>query len=79
MDNMQDRPLRRSTGWTRVDIVLDVPPEATELHFGVLLSGAGAIDLAQPRFEETSQAVPVTITARSLPEEPQAFDFGLTS
>ena len=35
--------------------------------------------LSQPRFEETSQEVPVTTTARPLPEEPQALDFGLTS
>ena len=79
MDNMQDRPLRHSTDWTRAHIVLDVPPEATELHFGALLSGAGAIDLTQPRFEETGQTDPVTVTARSLPDEPQALDFGLTS
>jgi hypothetical protein len=79
MDNMQDRPLRRSAGWIQAGVVLYVPLEATELHFGALLSGAGAIDLTQPRFEETSQALPVTLTARPLPEEPQALDFGLTS
>jgi hypothetical protein len=78
-DNMQDRPLRHSTAWARADIVLDVLPEATEVHFGALLDGAGAIDLTQPRFEETSEAVPLTVMDKSLPEEPQALDFGIAS
>ena len=77
IDNMQDRPLRQTTAWTRADIVLDVPEEASELHFGALLNGAGAIDLTQPRFEKTSEAVPVT--TRPLPDEPQALDFGIAS
>jgi hypothetical protein len=77
IDNMQDRQLRQTTAWTRADIVLDVPTEASELHFGALLSGAGAIDLTQPEFEETSEAVPVT--TRPLPDEPQALDFGIAS
>jgi hypothetical protein len=29
------------TDWTPADIVLDVPDQATELHFGTLLNGAG--------------------------------------
>src|SRR5256885_864554 len=49
IDNMEDRPLRQSTGWAEADIVLDVPAEATELHFGALLAGAGAVELTQPR------------------------------
>jgi hypothetical protein len=74
-DNMQDRPLRQTTGWTEVDIVLDVPEEATSVHFGALLSGAGALDLARPRFDEIGPADPVR--PRTLPEEPQALDFGI--
>jgi hypothetical protein len=77
IDNMQDRPLRQTTAWTRADIVLDVPEEASELHFGALLNGAGAIDLTQPEFEETSEAVPVM--TRPLPDEPQALHFGIAS
>ena len=59
--------------------MLDVAEQATELHFGVLLCGAGAMDLARPRFEEADQAVPVTATVRPLPDEPQALDFGAAS
>jgi hypothetical protein len=79
LDNMQDRALRGTTDWTQVSIVLDVAEQATELHFGMLLCGAGTIDLARPRFEEVDQAVPVTTTVRLLPDEPQALDFGAAS
>jgi len=81
LDNMQDRPLRQTTGWTEADIVLDVPEHATELHFGVLLSGAGALDLARPQFGEVSNDVPVTgrtHPAGPLPDQPQSLDFGVT-
>jgi len=78
IDNMQDRPLRGTTDWRRASIVLDVPEQATTLHFGALLSGAGAIDLARPRFEEVGEAVPATVTVTTAPlsDEPQALDFG---
>ena len=57
--------------------MLDVPEGATSLHFGVLLSGAGAVDLAQPRFETVSTDVPVTAQpSPPLPDEPQALNFG---
>ena len=48
IDNMHDRALSQSTEWQQAAVVLDVPDDATSLHFGVLLSGAGAVDLAQP-------------------------------
>lgn len=79
IDNMEDRPLRQTTDWTQADTVLDVPRQATKLHFGALMSGAGALDLTRPRFGEVSESVPVTgpITADPLPDEPQALDFGM--
>jgi hypothetical protein len=77
LDNMQDRPLRQTTDWTEASIVLDVAPQAMELHFGALLSGPGAVDLARPRFEEVGEDVPLTIGR--LPDEPQALDFGQES
>jgi hypothetical protein len=57
--------------------VLEVAPHATGLHFGVLLSGAGAMDLTQPHFQEVGDEVPTT--TRRLPDEPQALDFGVAS
>jgi hypothetical protein len=79
LDNMQDRPVRQTTDWAEASIVLDVASEATSLHFGMLLSGAGAVDLARPAFGEASPATPVTAVPdreRQLPDEPQALDFG---
>ena len=46
LDNMQDRPLRGTTAWTEAANVLDVGEDAASVHFGVLLAGAGAVDLA---------------------------------
>lgn len=58
-------------------VVLDVPEHATSLHFGVLLGGAGAVDLAKPSFEAVSTEVPVTVKPfPPLPDEPQALNFG---
>lgn len=77
-DNMQGRPLRESTDWTPPAIVLDVPETAVGIHFGVLLHGAGALELCRARFEEVDESVPTTDMGPSgpLPEEPRALDFG---
>jgi hypothetical protein len=77
LDNMQDRPLRGSSGWTDAASVLDVGEDAASLHFGVLLSGAGAVDLARPCFEVVGSDVPVTGVAPSpLATEPRGLDRG---
>ena len=77
LDNMDDRPLRGTTGWTEAANVLDVGQDAASVHFGVLLSGEGAVDLASLRFEVVAGDVPVTGTARPpLAAEPQGLDFG---
>ena len=77
IDNMRDRALSQSTEWQQAAVVLDVSRDATSLHFGVLLSGAGAVDLAQTRFEAVGPEVPVTLKPPApLPDEPQALNFG---
>jgi hypothetical protein len=77
IDNMHDRPLSQTTEWQVASVVLDISDQATSLHFGVLLSGPGAVDLAQPRFEIVGADVPVTATpSPPLPDEPQALNFG---
>jgi len=77
LDNMQDRPLRGTTGWTEAANVLDVAEDAGSVHFGLLLGGAGAVDLAAPRFEIVGTDVPVTpIAGRPLAAEPRGLDFG---
>jgi hypothetical protein len=75
-DNMQDRRLRGTTGWTRADVVLDVHTRAESIHFGVLLDGTGAAELCQARFEQVDDSVPVT--GGLLPDGPRALDFTAT-
>jgi hypothetical protein len=41
-DNMQDRGATGTTPWTRYEIELDVPANATHIYFGVLHVGNGA-------------------------------------
>jgi hypothetical protein len=43
LDNMEERPIRGSSGWRRYRVVLDVPESATEIWYGAALSGAGAV------------------------------------
>jgi hypothetical protein len=74
IDNMEDRALRGTTDWIQAAIVLDVADQARVILFGALLSGAGAVDLTRLRVEEAGEAVPTTIP--TLPDEPQALDFG---
>jgi hypothetical protein len=77
LDNMDDRPLRGSADWSQAANVLDVGDDATSVHFGVLLSGAGAVDLARPRFQVVDAGVPVTRPpGRQLAAGPQGLDFG---
>lgn len=50
-DNMQNRAIRGSQDWRRYEVILDIPPQATSLHFGVLLAGAGEVDMSDVKFE----------------------------
>jgi hypothetical protein len=69
-DNMQDRPLRGTVGWTRVAVVLDVPADANGIAIGDLITGAGALWMKEARFEVVDQATPLTGHGGHLPREP---------
>lgn len=58
-DNMSDRPIKGSTDWHSYEIVLDVPPDATSINFGVLLAGLGEVWMNSAKFEvvDTSAAL----------------------
>lgn len=45
-DNMQNRAIRGTQNWQHYEIVLDIPEDATSVHFGALLTGAGEIDVS---------------------------------
>lgn len=42
-DNMQNRGVKKTTDWTKYEIVLFVPDEATSISYGALLDGTGQV------------------------------------
>jgi len=59
-DNMSDRPIKGSTGWTKYEIVLDVPNNASLIAYGALLSGTGQIWFDNITFEIVGDNIPIT-------------------
>lgn len=68
-DNMQGRPIKGTQDWRRHEIVLDVPPEAHAIGFGILLSGPGRVWVDELKFEAVGADVPRTDTF-NLPDRP---------
>jgi hypothetical protein len=59
-DNMQGRPIKGTQDWRRYEIVLDVPPTATSIAFGILLAGPGQAWIDDLQFEVVGATVPTT-------------------
>jgi hypothetical protein len=59
-DNMQDRPISGSTGWTKYQVVLDVPEDGENIAFGALLRGSGWVWLDNIEFRSVGKDVPTT-------------------
>lgn len=59
-DNMENRPIKGTSDWTRYEIVLDVPPESVEIAFGILLAGTGEVWLDDVQFVNVGNDVPTT-------------------
>ena len=74
-DNMQDRPIKGTTDWARVEIVLDVPSEAKDMAFGILLSRNGEVWLDDLKFEVVPASVPVTGRSGQMANGPSNLDF----
>jgi len=74
-DNMQGRPLKGTIDWTRVEIVLDVPTEAKDIAFGILLSRDGQVWLDDLKFEVVPTNVPVSGRGVQLTKAPSNLDF----
>lgn len=72
-DNMQERAIRGSLDWKSYEVVLDVPKEATDVAFGVLLHGTGALWIDDVKLEAVSLSVPVT--SEKTRETPDNLDF----
>lgn len=75
-DNMQDRPITGTTGWTKYQVVLDVPDDSVNIAFGLLLGGPGQVWMADLQFEVVSSSVPTTDLVTTYPDKPVnlAFD-----
>jgi hypothetical protein len=58
--NMQEDPIRGTTGWARYDIVMDVPVDGLAIVFGPWLSGPGQIAFDDFEFEAVGPEVPLT-------------------
>lgn len=75
-DNMQDRPIKGTTGWNRIAVVLDVPVNASMISFGVIISGEGGAWLDDIKFEIVPNTVPTTDLKRPPPKRgPENLDF----
>jgi len=74
-DNMRDRPIEDTQGWTQHAIVLDVDSKATAVAFGILLAGKGAVWIDDVTFEVVGEEVPVTDLTRKLTSSPRNLDF----
>jgi hypothetical protein len=78
-DNMDSRPVHGTTGWTRYEIVLDVPADSLDIAFGfMLLEGAGKVWGDNFAFDKVDSSVPVTFPpniALARSKEPVNTDF----
>jgi hypothetical protein len=74
-DNMGSRPVTGTTGWTRYDIVLDVPAESVAIAFGFFLNGGGKVWADAFKLEKVDATEPVTASDPVLPRSPSNLDF----
>ena len=67
IDNMQNRPIKGTTDWTRYETVLDVPEAAASIELGLILSGNGKAWIDDLDFEVVGKDVATTV---GLPDAP---------
>ena len=59
-DNMNNRPVKGTTGWRKYEIVLDVPAKSSGISYGAILAGGGQIWFDDVSFEIVENTVPLT-------------------
>jgi hypothetical protein len=77
-DNMQDRPIKGNSDWTKCEIILDVPAGSSTLNFGALISGTGKIWFDNISFQilsTLSKEVAKDLKEILVPEKPANLDF----
>jgi hypothetical protein len=78
-DNMSNRPIKGTTDWTKYEIILDVPSNASLIAYGALLGGTGQIWFDSITIEVVGDTVPITGLVNSKKsmtlDEPTNLDF----
>lgn len=74
-DNMDDRAQQGDQPWKLVNVVLDVPENARDIAFGVMLQNQGEVWADGLKFEAVGKDVPVTGSAHALSPAPVNLDF----
>ena len=74
-DNMGDRPVKGTTGWTTYDLVLDVDTAGKRLVWGILMSGTGQVWITEPVFTVVDSSVKTTAHPIIVPKEPVNLEF----
>jgi len=69
-DNMQDRPIKGTTGWTKYQIVLDAPTDSLYIAFGVLLNGNGQVWMADTELQTVAANEAITSSVVTYPDKP---------
>lgn len=59
-DNMMNRLIEGSTDWQKYQLVLDVSEKASQIAFGLMLSGRGKVWIDKVEFKVVSKKVPTT-------------------
>lgn len=59
-DNMKSRPIKGTSEWSNLSIVLDVPEKSDLIAMGLLMSGEGKVYWDNLKIETVSDDVPVT-------------------
>jgi hypothetical protein len=59
-DNFSTRPLRGTTGWHEVEIILDVPSDAIGIAMGALMQGRGLLYVDDMKWEVVPANGPTT-------------------
>jgi hypothetical protein len=69
--NSQDKPIKGTADWQERSVVLDVPPDAHAIVFGVIGEGTGQVWMEPLAFETVGRDVPVDALAQPpLPTTP---------
>lgn len=82
-DNMMTRnangPLKGTKDWTERSIVLEVPDEATSIHYGFFLQGYGRVWARAFRLEDVSEDTETTAGSGAYLPKPTNLDFSQTA